>query len=487
MGYSSKNKQAHDSFITIKKQITLMKTPLLPAIFFVSFIILLLAAGCKKTTTDTSVPTVTTQDVILDLTSTTAQSGGTITSVGGAFVSEDGIVYSTTNKLPTLADGKMAAGLISNSYTFTNNITALTPNTTYYLRAYATNEFGTGYGAAITFITSSNLQTVSGVVTTFAGNGMSGFQDGSLTGAEFNSPTGMVLDAQGNMYVSDSFNNRIRKIGTDGTVTTIAGNGTAGYVDTDAADAEFYAPQGLAIDGSGNIYVADYGNNVIREITTAGQVKTYAGNGIAGFVDGNANKVAAFNGPAGIAFDKNGNLFVADRNNNMIRKITPTGGVSLFAGVLTKSYNNVTVDSATGVWGAFNSPNGIVVDATGNLFIADLGNNAIRQITPAGLITTVAGGPGQTALVGYPAALSIDATGNIFISDEAGRIIELTSARVLYVLAGVSNVSGFADGTGAAAQFSTPQGIGVDASGNVYVADFNNNRIRKVVKITTGD
>ncbi len=464
-----------------------MKTPLLPAIFFVSFIILLSVVGCKKSTTDTSAPSVTTQDVILDLTSTTAQSGGTVTSVGGASVSGDGIVYSTTNKVPTLADVKSAAGLISNSYTFTNNISGLTPNTTYYLRAYATNEFGTGYGAVITFTTSSNLQAVTGVVTTFAGNGTSGFLDGNLTGSEFNSPTGMVLDAQGNMYISDSFNNRIRKIGTDGTVTTIAGNGTAGYVDGPAAQAEFYAPQGLAIDAQGDVFVADYGNNVIRKISAAGTVSTYAGNGIAAFVDGNANKVAAFNGPAGIAFDKKGNLFVADRNNNMIRKITPTGGVSLFAGVLTASYNNEAVDSASGIWGAFTSPNGIVVDpTTGNIIVADLGNNAIRQITPAGVITTIAGGPGQTALVGYPAALSVDATGNIFISDESGRIIELTSAKTLYVLAGASNVSGYADGTGAAAQFSTPQGIGVDASDNIYVADFNNNRIRKVV-ITTSN
>jgi sugar lactone lactonase YvrE len=463
-----------------------MKNPLLPAIFFVSFIILLSAAGCKKTTTDTSVPAVTTQDVILDLTSTTAQSGGTVTSVGGASVSADGVVYSTTDKVPTLADVKSAAGLITNSYTFTNNITALTPNTTYYLRAYATNEFGTGYGAVVTFTTSSNLQAVTGIVTTFAGNGTSGFQDGNLMGSEFSSPSGMVLDAQGNMYISDSFNNRIRKIGTDGTVSTIAGNGTAGYVDGPAAQAEFYAPQGLAVDAQGDVFVADYGNNVIRKITSAGTVSTYAGNGVAAFVDGNASKVAAFNGPAGIAFDQKGNLFVADRNNNMIRKITPTGGVSLFAGVLTSGYTNLTVDSATGVWGAFNSPNGIVVDAKGNIFVADLGNNAIRQITPAGVITTVAGGPGQTALVGYPAALSVDATGNIFISDESGRIIELTSAKILYVLAGASNVSGYADGTGAAAQFSAPQGIGVDASDNIYVADFNNNRIRKVV-ITTSN
>ena len=459
-----------------------MKKPLLSAILFVSFFILLSGTGCKKTsTTDTSVPTIATQDVILDLTSTTAQSGGTVSSIGGATISANGVVYSTTDKVPTLADLKTTDPVISISNSFTSNLTGLTAGTTYYLRAYATNQFGTAYGAVVQFTTSTNVSSVTGVVTTFAGNGTAGYLDGTSTGAEFNTPMGLAVDASGNIYISDTFNNRIRKIATDGTVTTIAGNGTAGYVDGAAADAEFYAPQGLAIDPSGNIFVADYGNNVIREITPAGVVSTYAGNGNAGFVDGAASKVATFNGPAGVAFDPKGNLFVADRNNNMIRKISPAGGVSLYAGVLKPGYTNLTVDSVIGSWGAFTQPNGITADAAGNVYVADLGNNAIRQITPARVITTIAGGPAQTALVGYPAALSVDASGNIFISDEAGRILKLTSARILYVLAGATNVAGYADGTGAAAQFSTPQGIGVDGSGNIYVADLNNNRIRKVV------
>ena len=177
---------------------------------------------------------------------------------------------------------------------------------------------------------------------------------------------------------------------------------------------------------------------------------------------------------------------MVDQNNNMIRKISKAS-VSLVAGVLPQGYVNATVDSATGVWGYFRHPSAIAIDANDNLYIADRGNSAIREITPAGVITTVAGGPGQTALVGLPSGLCVDKLGNIYITDESGQIIELTAARTLYDLAGGANVSGFADGTGTAAQFNQPQGIGIDANGNIYVADYSNNRIRKVVVTTVNN
>jgi sugar lactone lactonase YvrE len=461
-----------------------MKTPLLITVLLISFATILLGTGCKKTTTVATPPSLTTADVMLDVTSTSAQSGGTVTSVGASAVTAIGVCYSSSNQLPTLANTKTSE-TIGNSYSFVSNLSGLTPSTTYYVRAYATNAFGTAYGSVVKFTTSATLSAVTGSVTTFAGNTTGGYADGTGTGAQFNNPIGIAVDAQGNIYVSDSFNNRIRMITPGGVVTTLAGNGVAGYADGDAASAQFYGPQGLAVDAQGNVFVADYGNNVIRKITAAGVVSTVAGNTTAGYVDGAATTVAEFNSPAGVAVDKQGNLYVADHNNNMIRKVTSAGVVSTIAGTKTAGYVNGTVNTTTGAYASFNGPNGIIVDAAGNIFVADLGNSAIREITPAAVVTTIAGGPGQSALLGYPAGLALDTQGNFFITDESGRIVELTAAKVLYNLAGTSNVNGFADGSGISAQFNAPQGIGVDASGNIYVADFNNNRIRKVVVVDT--
>jgi len=464
-----------------------MKTPLLAVILFIS--VAFLDTGCKKSNTDTtnSAPSLTTNDVILDVTSTTAQSGGTVTSIGTSVITEYGVCYSTSNQTPTISDKKQTTPLSSTSYTFATDLTGLTPNTTYYLRAYATNQYGTSYGSMVKFTTSSTLSSVNGSVITFAGSANSGYGDGLGTAALFNNAAGIASDVSGNLYVSDSFNNRIRKITPDGNVITIAGNGNAGYtpLDTPALDAEFYGPQGLAVDVQGNIFVADFGNNVIREITTAGVVKTVAGNGIAGYVDGAALTVAEFRSPIAVALDQNGNIFVADRDNNMIRKITSAGVVSTIAGTKTPGYVNGTVNTTTGTYASFRDPSGLVVDTQGNIYVADEGNNAIRKITPAAVVTTIAGGPGQSTLLGSPMGISMDSQGNFFITDESGRIIELTSANVLYDLAGSANVAGFADGSGTAVQFNTPKGICVTPSGAIFVADFNNNRIRKVVVVST--
>ena len=462
-----------------------MKTPLLAVILFIA--VAVLNTGCKKNNTTTNTPpSLTTNDVILDVTSTTAQSGGTISSIGASALTENGVCYSTTNATPTINDIKVTAPLISTSYSFAANLTGLTPSTTYHIRAYATNAYGTSYGSVVTFSTSATLSSVTGQVTTFAGSATAGYNDGLGTAALFSNPAGMASDASGNIYVCDLFNNRIRKIAPDGTTTTIAGSGVAGNNDGPALSAQFYAPQGLAVDGQGNIFVADYGNSLIREIVAASNtVKTYAGNGYVGYVDGDAVKTAEFNGPSGVAIDASGNLFVTDRNNNVVRKITSAGVVSTVAGTKTPGYVNGTVNTTTGAYASFRNPSSLVLDKSGNIYVADLGNSAIRMITPAAVVTTIAGGPGQTSLLGSPAALTIDASGNLFIADESGRVIELTAAKVLYDLAGAANVAGYADGTGTSAKFSSPQGICITPSGGIFVSDFNNNMIRQVVVISS--
>ncbi|HVW96409.1 MAG TPA: NHL repeat-containing protein [Mucilaginibacter sp.] len=449
--------------------------------------LIILAGSCKKnndttTSTASSVPKVTTSGLIINLTSTTAQSGGSVSDEGTSSVTEAGVCYSSTNKTPTISDSKadgVITGVSAFPVDFTSDLSDLTANTTYYVRAFATNSSGTAYGDVITFTTSATLSGVVTTVTTFAGSGTAGYLEGAGNMAMFNNPEGIAVDASGKLYVSDSFNSRIRSITTAGETASLAGIGTLGYTDGDAATAQFYGPNGIAVDASGNVFVADFGNNVIRKITPSGVVSTFAGNGTPGFVNSTTATSAEFNSPSGIAVDGSGNLYVADRGNNAIRKITAAGVVTTLAGFKSGGFVN-----ATGTDAGFKKPNGITVDGAGNVFVADQGNSAVRKITAEGVVTTVAGGPSQTGLLNFPAAIALDNQGNIFIADEGGRIMESTTDHVLYILAGSLNVSGFVNGDGASALFSSPQGIAVDANNNIYVADQDNNCIRKLtVKI----
>jgi len=466
-----------------------MKHPYLRLTFLSAFFLSVIVFGCKKSSSPANivnVPSVGTTNIVLNLTSTTAQGDGVITSNGNGTITDNGVCYSSTNPTPTTGDSKVAVPVSTSGLAIlpiSANITGLTPGTTYYLRAYAVNSSGTGYGGVIKFTTSVGLSAITTNVTTFAGNGTAGYLDAMGLAAEFNSPQGLSVDGNGNVYVSDGFS-LIREITPSGAVTTVAGGLTIGYTDGAGATAQFYGPAGSAFDTQGNLYIADVGNNVIRKVTPGGVVSTYAGTGNAGYRNGAAtsahlnntsDSLAIFNNPQGVAVDAAGNVYVADRGNSVIRKITPAGRVTTLAGARSRGFIDATDESA-----AFNNPSGVAVDASGNVYVADQGNSSLRKITPAGVVTTIVGNPSQTTILNYPSAIAIDKTGNVYIADEGGRIFEFTTGNSLDLLAGTSNIAGFVNGSGTTALFSDPQSIAVDANGNIYVADQNNNCIRKI-------
>ncbi|MGP8431797.1 NHL repeat-containing protein [Paraburkholderia fungorum] len=319
-------------------------------------------------------------------------------------------------------------------------------------------------------------------VTTLAGTTTLGHNDGTGAAASFHSPTGVTVDAGGNLYVTDAWNHEIRKITPDGVVTTLAGSTTPGDSDGTGTAASFNLPIGVTIDASGNLYVVDGGNNEIRKITPNGVVTTLAGSKTPGYKDGTGAN-ASFKSPYGVTVDASGNLYVADQGNNAIRKITPAGVVTTLAGTTAPGHSD-----GTGTAASFNQPIGVTVDASGNLYVVDYGNNAIRKITSAGVVTTLAGsttpghadGTDTAASFNNPYGVTVDASGNLYIADQGNNEIrKITSAGVVTTLAG-STTPGHADGTGAAASFNLPTGVTVDASGNLYIADQGNNAIRKI-------
>jgi sugar lactone lactonase YvrE len=330
--------------------------------------------------------------------------------------------------------------------------------------------------------------TPAGVVTTFAGTaGLSGIADGTGAAARFKSPLGITVDRAGNVFVADRWNFTIRKITPAGVVTTFAGAASwPGSADGTGAAASFFYPTGVAVDGWGNLFVADNFNHTIRKITPAGVVTTFAGTaGSAGSADG-TGAAARFLNPSGVAVDVSGNLFVTDTYNQTIRVITPTGVVTTLAGTV----GSLGSADGTGAAAKFNYPRAAAVDGAGNVFVADTSNNTIRKITPAGVVTTFAGtagakgsadGTGAAANFGFPTAVAVDASDNVFVADSGNNTIrQITPAGVVTTLAGTPGLFGSADGTGAAARFSNPYGVTVDPAGNVLVADNGNNAIRKV-------
>jgi sugar lactone lactonase YvrE len=334
--------------------------------------------------------------------------------------------------------------------------------------------------------------TPGGGVTTLAGLASPGTADGNGSNAKFFYPAGVTVDSAGNLYVADNNNSTIRKITTGGTVTTLAGlAGTSGSADGTGSNARFGFPYDVTVDGAGNVYVADTTNFTIRKITPGGMVTTLAGlAGNFGSADGVGSN-ARFYAPRGVTVDSASNLYVADTFNHTIRKITSGGVVTTLVG----SAGNPGSADGTGTNARFSYPHGLTVDSGGNLHVADNNNHTIRKITPSGVVSTLAGlagnsgstdGTGSNARFSGPIAVTTDSEGSLYVADTFNHTIrKITPDGVVTTLAGLPGNPGYADGAGTAARFNSPYGIAVDSARTVYVADTLNNNIRKGEATTT--
>jgi uncharacterized protein (TIGR03437 family) len=326
-----------------------------------------------------------------------------------------------------------------------------------------------------------------GVIATLAGTATYGFSgdNGLATSAQLNNPYGVAVDPAGNLYIADTFNNRVRKV-SNRVITTVAGDGTVGFSGDNgpATSAQLADPWSVAVDSAGNLYIADYGNNRIRKVSN-GVIATVAGNGTRGSLGDNGPATSAqFYGPAGLAVDSLGNLYIADYGNNRIRKVS-NGVIATVAGGGASLGDNGPATSAQ-----LALPYGIAVDSGGNLYVADWGNNRIRKVSN-GVITTVAGngtrgfsgdnGLATAAQLANPQGIAVDSAGNLYIADFGNASIRKVSNGIITTVAG-NGTPGFSGDNGPAtsAQLYLPYGVAVDSAGNLYIGDSGNNRIRKV-------
>ena len=338
-----------------------------------------------------------------------------------------------------------------------------------------------------------------GNINTIAGNGTQGYSgdNGAATSAELNNSPDVAVDSAGNIYIADASNNVIRKVtASTGIITTVAGDGTAGYSGDGGAatSAKLNFPFGLAVDSSGNIYIADANNQAIRRVTAStGIITTFAGTGSAGYTgDGGQATSAEIDEPLRVAVDSTGNIYFSDPNHNVIRKVTvSTGVITTVAGNGTVGY---TGDGGLATSAEINNPYGVAVDGSGNIYIADRANSVIRKVTAStGIITTVAGngtqgysgdgGPATSAAIYGPPGVAADSAGNIYIADANNDAIRkvTVSTGIITTVAG-NHSDGFSGDGGPAtnASLATPAGVAVDGNGNIYIADKFNNRIRVV-------
>lgn len=329
-------------------------------------------------------------------------------------------------------------------------------------------------------------------IATAAGNGSAGFDGdgGPATNAVMNFPGGLAFDADGNLYISDSFNARVRRVDTGGTITTVAGNGDRTF-DGDggqATAAGLSSPYGLAFDSAGNLYIADTLSNAIRRVGTNGIINTIAGIVASGFAgDGGPAEDSAFNTPLGLAVDGSDNLYIADARNHRIRKIDTAGMISSIAG---NGQGHYAGDGAEAVNASLNHPEAVAVDSIGNIYIADTFNHRIRKINLSGVITTIAGngtpgfagdeGPAAEAQLWYPRGIAVDDSGNVFVADKNNnRIRMITEDGVIHTIAGSGLFGDFGGGVPAQqAQLRFPLAVALGQDGKVYFVDSDNSKVK---------
>ncbi len=338
-----------------------------------------------------------------------------------------------------------------------------------------------------------------GIVTRIAGNSRSGYSGdgGPATSAQLNAPVAIAVDGAGNLFVADRGNNRIRKISPSGIITTVAGNGTLGFSGDGgpATSAQFGYLQGLAVDGAGNLFIADSGNNRVRKVSPSGIIATVAGNGSLGFSgDGGPATSAQLNNPWGVAVDGAGNLYIADSGNQRVRKVSPGGIITTVVG--NGARGGLSGDGGPATSAQVSYLQGLAVNGAGNLFIVDPANRRVRKVSTDGIIITVAGngtdafvsgfsgdgGPATSAQLNRPNSVAVDAAGNLFIGDSGNnRVRKVSPSGIITTVAG-NGTSGYSGDGGPAtsAQMSDLAGIAVDGAGNLFIGDNGNHRVRKV-------
>jgi hypothetical protein len=351
-------------------------------------------------------------------------------------------------------------------------------------------------GMLVLFLASSRLGgfAQSNIITTYAGTGTAGFSGdgGAATAARLWNPIGVAIDAADNLYISDSNNHRIRKITAAGVISTVAGNGASSGALGDgglATTVPLGSLYGVAVDAAGNLYFAELNNNRVRKVNTAGVISTVAGNGTQGFSgDGGPATAAQFYYPFGVVVDAAGNLYISDINNNRVRKVNTSGVISTVAGNGSQSLSG---DGAPATAAGMVGPSGLAMDAAGNLYIAEMGGR-IRKVTKEGVISTVAGngtagfggdgGVASAAQLNQPRGVAVDSVGNLYLADWGNnRIRKVTKEGVISTVAG-NGTAGFGGdgGVATAAQLNQPWGVAVGSGNSLYIVDFGNSRIRKL-------